>query len=69
MPYYPKKSDWAAAKAAEIRKTSRELTFRSSGGSSFKAARKFAQVRALDAEAREWEARAERYRREEARAA
>lgn len=69
MPYYRKKSDWAAARAAEIRKTSRELQFRPSGGSTLKAARKFAQVRELDREASRWEAMAERFRRDEARAA
>lgn len=65
MTYYAKKSEWAAAKAREIRAQARALRLQSSGGSWRKAKRKFAGVDGLELSAQEWDRRAMRYQLEE----
>jgi plasmid stabilization system protein ParE len=69
MTHYAKKSEWAAAKAAEIRALARAERFRSSGGSWRRAKRKFEGIGYLDREASEWDRWARYYVHEETCAA
>jgi len=65
--WYAKKSEWAAAQAADLRATAERMRYESSKGSSLKAARKFSAIANLRTEAIEWDARAAHYRKLEAR--
>jgi hypothetical protein len=61
--WYAKKSDWAAAQAAEIRKTASALRRTPAHTMPGGARRsKWRQVSSLEADAARWDARAQRYR-------
>jgi hypothetical protein len=65
MTWHVKKSEWAKAKAAELRAQASKSQFESSGGSWRRAKRKFEGICHLDRQAAEWDRWARYYEHEE----
>lgn len=59
---YATKAEWAAAQATELRSRIRELRYRSSGGSTARARRKYESIAHMEAEAARFESIAARFR-------